>query len=443
MRIQLSDHFTYQKLLRFTAPSIMMMIFTSIYSVVDGIFVSNFVGKTPFAALNFIFPFIMLLSAVGFMLGTGGSALVAKTMGEGKMERANRLFSMFTYVAIVSGIMIAVIGILVLRPVASFLGAEGEMLEYCVSYGRILMAVMPAFMLQTMFQTFFVTAEKPELGFKITVAAGVANMFLDWLFIAVFGWGLEGAAWATGLSQVLGGVIPVIYFARPNSSLLRLTGLTFDGRALLRGCTNGISELVSNISMSLVGLLFNVQLMAYAGENGVAAYGIIMYVDFIFLATFIGYSMGSAPVVSFHYGAGNTDELKSLLRKSIVIIGIASVSMFAIAEMAARPLSLIFASYDKELLDMTIHGFRIYAVSFFFVGFAIFGSGFFTALNNGIVSAIISFLRTLVFEVIAVLTLPLIFGLNGIWLAIVLARGLAIIVTMFFLVKKQPEYRYY
>ncbi|MBE6112024.1 MAG: MATE family efflux transporter [Peptococcaceae bacterium] len=443
MRIQLSDHFTYQKLLRFTAPSIMMMIFTSIYSVVDGLFVSNFVGKTPFAALNFIFPFIMLLSAVGFMLGTGGSALVAKTMGEGKMERANRLFSMFTYVAIVSGIMIAVIGILVLRPVASFLGAEGEMLEYCVSYGRILMAVMPAFMLQTMFQTFFVTAEKPELGFKITVAAGVANMFLDWLFIAVFGWGLEGAAWATGLSQVLGGVIPVIYFARPNSSLLRLTGLTFDGRALLRGCTNGISELVSNISMSLVGLLFNVQLMAYAGENGVAAYGIIMYVDFIFLATFIGYSMGSAPVVSFHYGAGNTDELKSLLRKSIVIIGIASVSMFAIAEMAARPLSLIFASYDKELLDMTIHGFRIYAVSFFFVGFAIFGSGFFTALNNGIVSAIISFLRTLVFEVIAVLTLPLIFGLNGIWLAIVLARGLAIIVTMFFLVKKQPEYRYY
>ena len=359
------------------------------------------------------------------------------------MERANRLFSMFTYVAIVSGIMIAVIGILVLRSVASFLGAEGEMLEYCVSYGRILMAVMPAFMLQTMFQTFFVTAEKPELGFKITVAAGVANMFLDWLFIAVFGWGLEGAAWATGLSQVLGGVIPVIYFARPNSSLLRLTGLTFDGRALLRGCTNGISELVSNISMSLVGLLFNVQLMAYAGENGVAAYGIIMYVDFIFLATFIGYSMGSAPVVSFHYGAGNTDELKSLLRKSIVIIGIASVSMFAIAELAARPLSLIFASYDQELLDMTINGFRIYAVSFFFVGFAIFGSGFFTALNNGIVSAIISFLRTLVFEVIAVLTLPLIFGLNGIWLAIVLARGLAIIVTMFFLVKKQPEYRYY
>ena len=443
MNIQLSDHFTYQKLMRFTAPSIMMMIFTSIYSVVDGIFVSNFVGKTPFAALNFIFPFIMLFSAAGFMLGTGGSALVAKTMGEGKRERANRLFSLFTYTAIASGVVIAIVGILLLRPAAAFLGAEGEMLDYCVAYGRILMAVMPAFMLQTMFQTFFVTAEKPDLGFNITVGAGITNMVLDWLFIVVFHWGLEGAALATAMSQVAGGVIPLFYFVRPNSSLLRLTGTSFDGRAMFLACTNGVSELVSNISMSLVGLLFNVQLMAYAGENGVAAYGIIMYVDFIFLATFIGYSIGSSPVVSFHYGAGNTDELKNLLRKSVVIIGIASVSMFAIAELAARPLSLIFASYDQELLDMTIHGFRIYAVSFFFVGFAIFGSGFFTALNNGIVSAIISFLRTLVFEVIAVLTLPLIFGLNGIWFAIVLARGLAIVVTLFFLVKKQPEYRYY
>ena len=443
MNIQLSDHFTYKKLLRFTAPPIMMMIFTSIYSVVDGIFVSNFVGKTPFAALNFIFPFIMLFSAVGFMLGTGGSALVAKTMGEGKPERANRLFSLFTYTAIVSGIVIAIAGISLLRPVASFLGAEGEMLEYCVAYGRILMAVMPAFMLQTMFQTFFVTAEKPDLGFKITVGAGITNMVLDWLFIVVFQWGLEGAALATALSQVAGGVIPLFYFARPNSSCLRLSGTAFDGRALFLACTNGVSELVSNISMSLVGLLFNVQLMAYAGENGVAAYGIIMYVDFIFLATFIGYSIGSSPVVSFHYGARNTDELKNLLRKSVIIIGIASVSMFAIAELAARPLSLIFASYDKDLLDMTINGFRIYAVSFFFVGFAIFGSGFFTALNNGIVSAIISFLRTLVFEVAAVLTLPVIFGLNGIWFAIVLARGLSILVTLFFIVKKQPEYQYY
>ena len=442
MHIQLSDHFTYQKLLRFTVPSIMMMLFTSIYSVVDGIFVSNFVGKTPFAALNFIFPFIMLLGAVGFMLGSGGSALVAKTMGEGKEERANQLFSMFVLVAIVSGAVIAAIGIIVVRPVAAWLGAEGEMLDYCVLYGRILMLATPGFMLQVMFQTFFVTAEKPDLGFKITVAAGIANMFLDWLFIVVFQWGLAGAAWATGLSQIMGGVIPLLYFSRPNTSRLRLTATRFDSRALLHACTNGVSELVNNISMSVVGLLFNVQFMAYAGENGVAAYGIIMYVDFVFLATFIGFSMGSAPLVSFHYGAGNTGELKSLLRKSFVILAIASLTMFSLAELLAQPLAQIFASYDQTLLEMTIHGFRIYAVSFFFVGFAIYGSAFFTALNNGIVSAIISFLRTLVFEVAAVLTLPLIFGLDGIWYSIVLARGLSIMVTLFFLVKKQPEYQY-
>ena len=442
MHIQLSDHFTYQKLMRFTVPSIMMMLFTSIYSVVDGIFVSNFVGKTPFAALNFIFPFIMLLGAVGFMLGSGGSALVAKTMGEGNGERANQLFSMFVLVAIVSGAVIAAIGIIVVRPVAAWLGAEGEMLDYCVLYGRILMLATPGFMLQVMFQTFFVTAEKPDLGFKITVAAGIANMFLDWLFIVVFQWGLAGAAWATGLSQIMGGLIPLLYFSRPNTSRLRLTATRFDGRALLHACTNGVSELVNNISMSVVGLLFNVQFMAYAGENGVAAYGIIMYVDFVFLATFIGFSMGSAPLVSFHYGAGNTGELKSLLRKSFVILAIASLTMFSLAELLAQPLAQIFASYDQTLLEMTIHGFRIYAVSFFFVGFAIYGSAFFTALNNGIVSAIISFLRTLVFEVAAVLTLPLIFGLDGIWYSIVLARGLSIMVTLFFLVKKQPEYQY-
>lgn len=442
MQIQLSDHFSYRKLLRFTAPSIMMMIFTSIYGVVDGFFVSNYVGKTPFAALNFIYPFIMLLGAVGFMLGTGGSALVAKTMGEGKRERANQLFSLFVYAALVSGVVIMLFGLIAVRPVAAGLGVEGEMLEYCVIYGRILLLAIPVFMLQTEFQTFFVTAEKPELGFKITVAAGVTNMVLDWLFVAVFSWGLEGAAWATAFSQVVGGLIPLIYFARKNNSLLRLTKTSFDGRALIQACTNGVSELVSNISMSLVGLLFNVQLMEYAGENGVAAYGIIMYVDFIFLAAFIGYSMGSAPVISFHYGAGNTDELKSLLRKSFVILGVASVCMVVFAELLARPLAMIFANYDQSLLELTIHGFHIYAISFFFVGFAIYGSAFFTALNNGIVSAIISFMRTLIFEVTAVLILPVLFDIDGIWYAIVLARALAVVVTICFFIKKQPEYQY-
>lgn len=442
MHIQLSEHFNYQKLLRFTAPSIMMMIFTSIYSVVDGFFVSNYVGKTPFAALNFIFPFIMLLGAVGFMLGTGGSALVAKNMGEGKPELANRRFSFLVYVTMVSGVVLAIIGIVAVRPVAALLGAQGEMLEYCVLYGRILLAALPAFMLQTEFQTFFVTAEKPELGFKITVASGVANMVLDWLLVAVFPFGLAGAAWATALSQVVGGVLPLVYFARPNDSLLRLGASQWDGFALWRTCTNGVSELVSNISMSLVGLLFNVQLMAYAGENGVAAYGVIMYIDFIFLAAFIGYAIGTAPVISYHYGAQNHAELQSLLRKSMAILLVSSAGMFVFAELAARPLSMIFASYDSALLEITVHGFHIYSISFLFVGFTIFGSSFFTALNNGLVSAIISFVRTIIFEVALVLALPVLWGIDGIWWAVVFARALSIMVTFFFLFGNRNKYRY-
>lgn len=442
MHIQLSDHFTYRKLLRFTAPSILMMIFTSIYGVVDGFFVSNYVGKTAFAALNFIYPFTMLMGAVGFMFGTGGSALVAKNMGEDRIDLANRRFSFLVYMTIASGIILAILGFICVRSVAAWLGAEGEMLEYCVLYGRILFVALPAFMLQTEFQTFFVTAEKPELGFKITVASGVANMILDWLFVAVFPWGLAGAAWATAISQVVGGILPLLYFMRPNDSLLHLTSTSFDGFALWKTCTNGVSELVSNISMSLVGLLYNVQLMAYAGENGVAAYGVIMYIDFIFLAAFIGYSMGTAPVISYHYGAQNHNELKSLLRKSFVILFVSSVGMFIFAELTARPLAMIFASYDPVLLDMTVHGFHIYSISFLFVGFTIYGSAFFTALNNGLVSAIISFVRTLLFEVVAVLMLPILWDIDGIWWAVVAARALSIVVTGSFLVKNQKKYQY-
>lgn len=442
MHIQLSDHFTYKKLLRFTAPSILMMIFTSIYGVVDGFFVSNYVGKTAFAALNFIYPFTMLMGAVGFMFGTGGSALIAKNMGEDKKDLANRRFSFLVYMTIACGLVLAILGFVCVRPVAALLGAEGEMLEYCVLYGRILFIALPAFMLQTEFQTFFVTAEKPELGFKITVASGVANMILDWLFVAVFPWGLAGAAWATAISQAVGGILPLLYFARPNDSLLRLTHTQFDGFALWKTCTNGVSELVSNVSMSLVGLLYNVQLMAYAGENGVAAYGVIMYIDFIFLAAFIGYSMGTAPVISYHYGAQNHAELKSLLRKSLVILLIASGSMFVFAELTARPLAMIFASYDATLLDITVHGFHIYSISFLFVGFTIYGSAFFTALNNGLVSAVISFVRTLIFEVAAVLILPILWEIDGIWWAVVMARALSIVVTGTFLIANQKKYQY-
>ncbi|WP_300565065.1 MATE family efflux transporter [uncultured Acetatifactor sp.] len=442
MKIQLSDSFDYKKLLRFTFPSIIMMVFTSIYGVVDGFFVSNFVGKTPFAAVNFIMPFLMILGTVGFMFGTGGSALIAITMGAGDKERAKRLFSLFIYVSAICGILIGALGIVVIRPVAAWLGAEGELLDNCVVYGRIILAVLPALILQYEFQSFFITAEKPKLGLAVTVAAGVANMVLDALFVGVLRWGLVGAAAATAISQSVGGIIPLIYFGRPNTSLLRLTRTKFDGRALLKACANGSSELMSNISMSVVGMLYNIQLMKYAGEDGVASYGVLMYVNMIFLAAFIGYSVGVAPVIGYHYGAGNHGELKGLLKKSLVLIGIFSVGMVALAEGLARPLALIFVGYDPELLDMTLRGFLVYSFSFLFAGLAIYGSSFFTALGNGLVSALISFLRTLVFQVAAVLIFPLIWGLDGIWFSIVAAELVAALVTVAFLAGKRKKYHY-
>ncbi len=442
MRIQLSDHFTYKKLLRFTFPSIIMMIFTSIYGVVDGVFVSNFVGKTPFAAVNFIMPFLMILGAVGFMFGTGGSALIAKTMGENKLKKANELFSLFVYVSFILGIVIAGLSFFLIRPIAQLMGAEGILLDQCVLYGRIVILAVPGFILQMEFQSFFITAEKPNLGLYVTVISGVANMILDALFMAVFHWGLAGAAAATALSQTLGGVIPLLYFSRKNTSLLQLGKTKFDGRALWKACINGSSELMSNISMSLVSMLYNIQLIKYAGENGVAAYGVLMYVNMIFLAIFIGYSIGTAPVISYHYGAQNHGELKSLLKKSFRILIFSSLSMLALSEFLARPLSKIFVSYDLDLLELTVRGFTIYSFSFLFAGINIFASSFFTALNNGLISALISFLRTLVFQVASVLLLPLILGIDGIWISIVVAELIACIVSLAFIMKKRAVYHY-
>lgn len=440
--IKLSDHFSYRRLLRFTLPSIIMMIFTSIYGVVDGLFVSNFAGKTPFAAINFIMPFLMILGTLGFMFGTGGSALVSKTMGEGEREKANQLFSMIVYISIACGIVLSVLGILLIRPIAALLGAEGDLLENCVLYGRIILITLTAFILQMEFQSFFVAAEKPGLGLVATIAAGVTNMVLDAFFIAVFKWGLVGAATATAISQTVGGIVPLIYFFRPNSSLLRLGKTKFDGKALFKTCTNGSSELMSNVSMSLVSMLYNIQLMKYAGEDGVAAYGVLMYVNLVFLAVFIGYAIGTAPVIGYHYGADNHTELKSLLRKSFVIIGAFSICMLALSISLAKPLSTVFVSYDKVLYDMTVRGFYIYSFSFLFAGVAIFGSSFFTALNNGLISALMSFLRTLVFQIAAVMLLPLVWELDGIWISIVVAEFMACVVTLILLALNKKRYQY-
>lgn len=442
MSIQLSDHFSYHKLLRFTFSSIVMMIFTSIYGVVDGFFVSNFVGKTPFAAVNFIMPVLMILGCLGFMFGTGGGAWIAKTLGEGDKERANRMFSMIVYISVACGVVLMATGLICLRPVAILLGAQGEMLENCVIYGRIILLAIPAYILQYEFQCLFATAQKPQLGLGITVAAGLTNIVLDALLVAVFQFGLEGAAAATALSQCVGGIIPLIYFARPNSSLLRLGRTRFDGNAFLKICTNGSSELMSNISMSLVSMLYNVQLIRYAGEDGVAAYGVLMYVNMIFLAAFIGYSVGASPIVSYHYGAGNHDELKGLLRKSLVVIGVFSVMMFAAAEFLAEPIAKIFVGYDQDLLSMTQRGFIIYSFSFLFAGLAIFSSSFFTALNDGLISALISFLRTLLFQASAVLILPVFFGIDGIWMSMIVAELAAALVGVLFIIGKRKRYHY-
>lgn len=443
-KIQLSDHFTYGRLIRFTIPSIGMMVFTSIYGVVDGFFVSNYAGKTPFAAINLIWPMLMILSTVGFIFGTGGSALVAKTFGEGDYKKGNEYFSLFVYVCLALGFLFAVAGFICAPYAASLLGADGDMQDDAVLYARIILISLPMNVLQYLFQSFMVTAERPVLGLWVTVCSGVTNMVLDAVLVILLPqeYKLAGAAVATAMSQIVGGAVPLVYFSRKNSSILHLCKTKYDGKAVWKACTNGSSEFMSNISMSLVAMLFNFQLLKYAGQDGVAAYGVMMYVSMIFSAVFIGYSVGVAPVIGFHDGAQNHEELHGLLVKSLIMIGLFGIVMILSAEVLAVPLAKIFVSYDAELMELTVSGFRIFALSFGFMGFAIFSSSFFTALNDGVTSAVISFLRTLVFECIAVLTLPLIWGVDGIWISIDAAEFMAVVLGSFFLITKRKKYHY-
>lgn len=444
MRIQLSDHFTYRKLLTFTLPSILMMIFTSIYGVVDGLFVSNFAGDIPFKAVNLIMPFLMIVATVGFMFGSGGTAIVANTFGAGHKEKANRYFSLFVYVTFGLGVVFAAAAFVFLRPISALLGAEGEILENCVLYGRIVLCALPFLVLQFLFQSFFVAAEKPRIGLFVIIAAGVTNMVLDAVLVTLLPqeYKLAGAAIATAASQFVGGFVPLIYFIRPNSSILRLGKTRFDGKAILKASINGSSEFMSNVSMSLVGMLYNIQLLQFAGDDGVAAYGVMMYVSMIFSAVFVGYSVGTAPVIGYHNGAGNHAELWGILKKSMVILAISGLAMLAAAEWLAAPLSRIFVGYSPDLSDMTAHGFTIFAVSFPFMGYAIFASGFFTALNDGVTSAIISFLRTLVFQLGAVLLLPMLWKLDGIWWSVVVAEVMAVVFSVIFLIAKRKRFHY-
>lgn len=441
-RISLSDHFTYKRLFIFTLPPILMMIFTSVYGVVDGLFVSNCVGKTAFAAINLIMPFIMILGGIGFMIGTGGTALVAKVLGIGDSEKANRYFSMMIIFTIILGVILTAVGVAFTEKAAQILGAKDEMIKDCVLYGRISILFTVAFMLQNVFQSFFVAAEKPKLGLFAILAAGFTNIGLDALFVAVFGWGVAGAALATGLSQCIGGVLPVIYFAGKNSSRLHLVKTGLSLKPLVDACINGSSELMSNISASVISMIYNMQLLRYIGNDGVSAYGVLMYVQFVFIAIFIGYAIGSAPVVSFHYGAQNHGELKNMLKKSTVLMLSLGAVLSAAAFFLAPAFSKMFVGYDYELYTLTNHAFKFFAISFLLSGFNIYVSSFFTALNNGAVSAAVSFLRTLVFQTSAVIILPLILGVDGIWWAITVAEICAFIISVIFLFAKKNEYKY-
>ncbi len=442
MKIQLSDHFSYSKLIKFTLPTIAMMIFTSIYGVVDGVFVSNCVGSDAFAAVNLIMPIIMILGSVGFMIGTGGSAIVSKTLGEGKKEKANEYFSMLVYLCVVSGVILSVIGIIFTGPIAVLLGAKGSIAKDCVTYGRTVFFMLTGLFLQNAFQSFLVVAEKPKLGLFVTLLAGFTNMFLDFLFVYVLRFGVFGAALATGISQFVGSVIPIIYFAGGKNNVLKLTKCRFNKDIIIKTCINGSSEMVTNMSMSLVNILYNIQLMKYIGTNGVVAYGIIMYVGFIFVGTYMGYAVGSAPVISYHYGAGNKDELKNLFKRSLTIIIVSSVVMTLIAEIIAGYLAGIFVSYDNNLLELTTEAIRIYAVSYLISGVNIFASSFFTALNNGVVSAVISFMRMFVFQIVMILLLPVVLGISGIWTAVIAAEVLSVVISVMFLVKNRKKYSY-
>ncbi len=442
MAIKLSDHFTFRRLLKFVFPSIVMMVFTSIYGVVDGLFVSNFAGKEAFTAVNLIFPFIMVLGAVGFMIGTGGTAIVAKTLGEGEKTKANEYFSFLVYVTIAFGVVIAVLGIIFLKPVAELLGAEGVMIDHCVTYGRIILCALPAFMLQNIFQSFFVSAEKPQLGLYVTVAAGLTNIILDYVLVGVFHLGLVGAAAATAISQAVGGLVPFLYFVFPNSSALKLTGTKIYPTVLLKTCSNGMSELLGNISMSVVSMLYNFKLIEVAGNDGVAAYGVIMYLQFIFVSIFIGYAIGAAPIVSYNYGAGNERELKGVFKKSIILMSVTGIVMALLSFVLSTPLSKVFVGYDRALYDMTVRGFKLFSVAFLTCGVNIFASSFFTALNNGVVSAILSVLRTVAFQVAMVLVLPLFWDLDGIWLSSPATEILSAIVSAVFFIAMRKKYKY-
>ena len=441
--IQLSDHFDYKTLLKFTVPSVLMMVISSVYSIVDGLFVSNFAGSDGFAAVNLMMPIAMMISCIGFMAGAGGSALISKTLGEQKNDEARNQFSLIIYIILALSVVIGIAVFLFIPQIAAMMGAEGVIYTNCVIYGRILIAALPAFMLQILFQNFLVVAERPKMGMIIAISSGVTNIVLDALFVAGFRWGVGGAAAATVLGQVIGGLVPLAYFMMKKNHLLWFTKTKFHVETIKRTCSNGFSAFINNASMSLVGIVFNLRLMALMGSDGVVAYGVVMYVTYIISGVFMGYSTGISPVFSYNLGAGNKDEIKELFKKSLVSISVAAVILVALVMIFARNLAAIFVSYDDNLMTLTTEAIRLYNISFLIAGFNIFAAAFFAALNNGAVSGVLSLSRTLVFQLGCLFILPALMGSKGIWLSVTAAEIFAVLAALYFVAKNKGKYQYY
>lgn len=443
MKIQLSDHFTYSKLIRFTIPSIVMIIFTSIYTMVDGFFISNYVGKTAFASINLIFPYIQILGGMGTMLGVGGSALVAVTLGTGDTHKARKYFTMMTYLMAIVGVVCTLLGFLFLEPMAHVFGATEAMMDDCLIYGGTCLIFNTVWLMQYGFQSYLVVAEKPKFGLMVTVLAGLTNMILDFLFMAVFHMGVFGAALATGMSQCVGALVPLLWFiSKKNTSHLRFEKTRIEFKPVLRACANGASEMLSSVSGSITGILYNLQLMKYAGEDGVAAYGVVMYAAFIFMGVFMGYSSGSSPIMGYHYGAENKKEMKNIMKKSMILLSCSAVFLTGAAFASAETLASIFVGYDAALKALTTRAFIICSIPFLFMWFNVYASSFFTALNDGAVSAAISFMRALVLPVTSIIVMPLLLGLNGVWFSFTTSELLGIIVSLVFLLGKRKKYGY-
>lgn len=441
MTNSIAQKFNVFTLLKFAFPTMVMMVFMSLYTIVDGIFVSRLVGSNALSAVNIVYPVISLLIACGIMLSTGGSAIVARQMGEKREQEARENFSMLAVVSVLTGIVILVLGLMFLEPICRILGGTPVLLEDCKIYLGVLLGFGPLTMLQMLFQTFFVTAGKPGLGLGLTLTGGVVNMVLDYVFMGPMQMGVLGAALATGLGQAIMAVAGVVYFLKVKGNLYFVKPV-FRGNILLQSCGNGSSEMVSNLSTAVVTFLFNITMLKLAGEDGVAAITIVLYGQFLFTALYLGFSMGVAPVVSFNYGNQNHAQLKRIYKICIGFILGSSVFILGIALLFSEPIVGIFTGEENHTYELAVEGFFQFSFNYLFAGINIFASALFTSLSNGKISAIISFCRTFVFITVSIVLLPRVMGITGVWLSVPLAELVTLFISITYLKGQKEVYHY-